>query len=206
MSEFIVYGHFNSSPAARVVLFLSMAGLPFAYRHVDLRQQAQKTPDYLAINRFGRVPALVHGEVRLGESSVILTYLASVTGRFGGHDAMDALRLAEWLSWIGDGVLPVQRLRALKKFGGDPAAIPWVSQQAANGLTLLAGTFADGRPFVHGDRPTIADIYLFPWIDIAEEGGITIGDHPAIRAWYDRMLTLPGVKRQYELMPTADAG
>lgn len=203
-APFIVYGNRNSSPATRVVLLLTMAGQPFLYRHVDLAAKQQKSQDYLAMYRFGRVPVLVHGDLTLGESSVILPYLAEVTGQFGGRDAKEKLHMAEWVAWLGDVVLPVQRLRAIHIFSGDQAAIPWVRQHATNGLKLVGDQLADGRPFLTGDRLTIADIFLFPWIDVAEDGKLDIGDHPTVKAWYDRMLTQPRVKRQYDLMPTAD--
>ena len=59
----VFYGHFNSMPSSKVGLMLALAGAPFSYRHVDLAQGAQKQPDYFAINRFGQVPVIRHGDV-----------------------------------------------------------------------------------------------------------------------------------------------
>jgi glutathione S-transferase len=204
-AAYTVYGHYASQPATRVVLFLSMAGEPFAYRHVDLRNGQQKTPEYLAISRFGRVPALVHGERRLSESGVILTYLAEQTGKFGARDTGEALRLAEWLSWLADVLLPLQRARAIRRFGGDTDALPWLDKGAANGLTQLDAHLG-GHSFVDGDRPTIADIFAFPLIDLAGEATADIARYPNVQAWHARMLALPGCKPQYELMPQHDVG
>lgn len=203
-TEFTVFGHFNSQPATRVVLFLSMADTPFSYRHVDLRGGAQKQPEYLAINRFGRVPALVHGDVRLAESGVILTYLAEQTGRFGGRDQAERLSLAEWLSWLGDGLLPIQRARALRRFQNDPSALPYLDRQAVVGVQSLERHLAAGPPFIAGDRVTIADIFAFPWLDLAEESALDLTPYPAVLAWLARMKVLPGVKSQYDLMPKSD--
>ena len=204
-AAFTVHGNFNSQPATRVVLFFSMAGAPFAYRHVDLRGQQQKRPEYLAINRFGRVPTLVHGDVSVSESGVILTYLAEKTGQFGGRDEREKLRLAEWLSWLADVLLPVQRARAVRKFNGDANALPWLDAGAASGMAQFDDHLAN-HSFVDGERLTIADIFAFPLIDLVEEASIDIGKYPNVKAWHARMLAQPGVKRQYELMPQQNVG
>ncbi|HEY0833998.1 MAG TPA: glutathione S-transferase family protein [Azospirillum sp.] len=204
-AAFTVYGHYASQPATRVVLFLSMAGVPFAYRHVDLRNGQQKTPEYLTISRFGRVPALVHGGRSLAESGVILSYLAEQTGAFGARDAAEALRLSEWLSWLADVLLPLQRARAIRRFGGDTGALPWLDKNAAAGLAQFDAHLA-GHSFVDGERLTIADIFAFPWIDLAGEAEIDLGRYPNVQAWHARMLSQPGCKPQYELMPRHDVG
>jgi len=204
-AEFTVYGNFNSQPATRVALFLSMAGVPYAYRHVDLRGGQQKSAEYLAINRFGRVPTLVHGDLSISESGVILTYLAEKTGWFGGRDEAEKVRLAEWLSWLADVLLPVQRARAVRKFHGDANALPWIDAAAAGGLAQFDRHLA-GRTFIEGERVTIADIFAFPWIDLVEESNIDIATYPNVQAWHARMLAQPGAKRQMALMPQTDVG
>ncbi|WP_448204824.1 glutathione S-transferase family protein [Azospirillum sp. sgz302134] len=204
-AAYTVYGHWNSQPAARVVLFLSMAGEPFVYRHVDVRTGQQKTPEYLAINRFGRVPTLVHGDLSISESGVILTYLAEKTGKFGGRDEREKLKLAEWLSWLADVLLPVQRARAVRAFNGDTNALPWLDTGAASGLALFDEHLA-GRDFIQSERVTIADIFAFPWIDLVEEANIDLGKYPNVQAWRARMLAQPGARQQYELMPRQNVG
>lgn len=204
-ADYTLYGHYASQPATRVALFLSMAGVPFAYRHVDLRNGQQKTPEYLAISRFGRVPALVHGGRSLSESGVILTHLAEQTGQFGGRDAGEALRLAEWLSWLADVLLPLQRARAVRRFGGDANALPWLDKSAATGLAQFDAHLS-GHSFVDGDRLTIADIFAFPLIDLAGEAQVDLAQYPNVQAWRARMLAQPGCKPQYELMPQHDVG
>lgn len=205
MSDYTLYGNFNSQPATRVALFLAMAEVPHAYRHVDLRSGQQKTPEYLAINRFGRVPTLVHNGVSISESAVILTYLAEQTGRLGGRDKAEKLRLAEWLSWLADVLLPVQRARALRKFNGDANALPWIDAAAASGLGQFDQHLA-GHEFVEGGRVTIADIFAFPWSDLTSEAAIDLARYPNVAAWHARMLAQPGVRPQYELMPQQDVG
>ncbi|NYZ10944.1 glutathione S-transferase family protein [Azospirillum sp. RWY-5-1] len=202
---FTVYGNFHSQPAARVVLFLSMADTPFTYRHVDLKSKQQKSPEYLAISPFGRVPALRHGDLCLSESGVILTYLADRTGKFGGRNEVETLKLAQWISWMADVLLPLQRSRAIRRFGLDPNAKPFMDAASASGMTQLDAHLA-GKNFVEGGRVTIADIFAFPFIDLAPEADVDLAAYPHIKAWYEGMLTLPGCRRQYDLMPQQDVG
>ncbi|PWC33397.1 glutathione S-transferase family protein [Azospirillum sp. TSO35-2] len=203
-APFILHGNVNSQPATRIALFFRLAGIPFQYRHVDLRSGQQKTPEYQAINRFGRVPTLVHGDRSVSESSVILTYLAQQTGKFGGRDEDETIRIAEWLSWLADVLLPVQRARAVRKFNGDANALPWIDASAVSGMRLFDQHLA-GRQFIEGDRLTIADIFAFPWIDLMNESAIEAADYPNVQAWADRIRALPGYQPQYDLMPSADA-
>lgn len=204
-TAFTVYGHFQSQPASRVTLFLSMAGEAYAYRHVDLKAGQQKTPEYLAISPFGRVPALRHGDVTLAESGVILSYLAEKTGRFGSDDDAEHWRIQQWLSWMADVLLPVQRARACRLFGRDPDARATFDAAAASGLARFDQHLTD-RAFVEGGRVTIADLFVFPWIDLLHESGIDRDTYPALAAWHARMLEQPGCKGHYDLLPTGDVG
>ena len=54
------------------------------------------------------------------------------------------------------------------------------------------------------DRPTIADIAIFPWIATAEEGGFTIAAWPNVRAWAERMLAQRGAAHPYTILPKED--
>lgn len=71
-----IYGHFMSPPANQVRLVASALGAPHDYVHVDLEKGEQRTPEYLALNPFGKVPTLVDGDLKIGESCAISRYLA----------------------------------------------------------------------------------------------------------------------------------
>ena len=55
-----LFGSFTSSSSYKPMLYLALARLPFSFRTVNLKYHAQKDPDYLAVNRYGQVPALRH--------------------------------------------------------------------------------------------------------------------------------------------------
>jgi glutathione S-transferase len=58
--------------------------------------------------------------------------------------------------------------------------------------------------FLVGSQPTIADIAVFTWVTIAEEGGHDLSRWPNVQAWAERMLKLPGAAHPYTVMPKED--
>jgi glutathione S-transferase len=67
---------FKSSPnCQRVKVVLEEKKLPYEIVNIDLRAGAQKTPEYLKINPYGKVPAIVDGDTVLYESCIINEYL-----------------------------------------------------------------------------------------------------------------------------------
>src|SRR6185295_3340487 len=71
-----LYSFFLSGHAHRVELFLSLLGLPFEKREIDLAKGEQQTPEFTALNPWRQVPVIQDGDVTLADSNAILTYLA----------------------------------------------------------------------------------------------------------------------------------
>src|SRR5258708_18899987 len=82
---FTLFGSFTSSSTYKPMLYLALARLPFSFRTVNLKYGAQKESDYLAVNRYGQVPALRHRGLTVVQSNVILDHLARTTGHFAGR-------------------------------------------------------------------------------------------------------------------------
>jgi glutathione S-transferase len=198
----VFYGNSNSMPSGKVGLMLALTGAPFSYRHVDLAQGAQKQPDYLALNRFGQVPAIRHGDVTLAQSNVILRYLADALGKFGARNDREAREIAQWLDFEADLVSSgVRAVRGAVRFWkSDPAVVQFVRGRAERALGMLDSALVD-REFLVGGRPTIADIAVLPHVLVVHEGEFDLTPYPNVRAWADRMLALPGAAHPYELMP-----
>src|SRR5260221_6034923 len=115
-APFTLYGTHLTGPTYKVALMLALCERDFAYRHVDLDCLDHQQPDFLAINRFGQVPALSHRGLTLCEPGAILEYLADVVGRFDGSDGVSAARVREWLFWDTDSLSPgIYRSPAFKR-------------------------------------------------------------------------------------------
>ena len=80
MDRLTLYGSFTSSSSYKPMLYLALARLPFSFRTVNLKTGVQKSPEYLAVNRWGVVPSLRHRGLTILQSNVILDYLARETG------------------------------------------------------------------------------------------------------------------------------
>src|SRR6516162_8326785 len=94
MDRLTLYGSFTSSSSYKPMLYLALARLPFSFRTVNLKIGVQKSPEYLAVNRWGVVPSLRHRGLTILQSNVILDYLARETGHFEGRSSRSAGRRA----------------------------------------------------------------------------------------------------------------
>jgi len=203
---FTLHGVGLSAPTYKVALMLTLCGERFSYRHINLREGAHKTPAFLALNRYGQVPALEHGELRLCQSAAILQYLSEVLGKFGGADAVIRQRSREWLFWDADKLSPgVLRTRAIARgvLKAEPPTVAVYREGAEAAFKILDGSLAGGK-FLTGAAPTIADIACYGVAVFAYEAGFKLADWPNVAAWAGRVAALAGAKAPHELLPMAD--
>jgi glutathione S-transferase len=187
---------------------LNLIGADWTPIFVDFFEKGEtRTPAYREnINEMGEVPVLVHGERKLSQSGVILTYLAERSGRFlpqGADERLEALRWIIFDNQKVNGYLgPYRFLRCFAKPPGDPAVLQFLKGRIMNSLAILNKRLT-GRSFILGERPTIADLSLVAYLFYpADEFGFDIAaDHKAIGAWLERVRALPGWAHPYDLMP-----
>ena len=207
MSKITLYGIWLSGPTYKAGLALSLMGQPFAYKHVDLRAGAHKQPDYLAINRFGQVPALVDGDLKLCQSGAILLHLADKFGKMGGKTAEEKARVREWLFWEFDRLASnIYRPRAIKRgfMKADDNVHQMYLNQAGDALKVLDGALAKSD-FLVGSEPTIADVAVYGDVAYAEEAAIDLSPYANVKAWMARVEKLPGFKKYEDVLPKQDA-
>jgi glutathione S-transferase len=191
--RFALSGHSH-----RVELFLSLLGLPFERIDVDLTQQAQRLPDFLAKNPLGQVPVIEDGDVGgtpivLADSNAILHYLAArydASQRWLPRDALTAARLQQWLSLAaGELAFGPADARVIKLFG---RAYDYERAKTIAGrLFAVMEPHLAARRFLVADHPTIADVALYSYTAHAPEGGVSLEPYPNIRAWLGRIEALP---------------
>ena len=208
MSEFQLNCFAQSGNAYRAALMLNLIGADWEPVWYDFFGTApQRTPEFReTINEMGEAPVLVHGDKKLSQSGVILTYLSDLTGKFkpqGEDERLEALRWIIFDNQKVNGFLgPYRFLRNFAKPAGDPAVMTFLKGRIDGNLAIVNKRLAS-QPFLLGDKPTIADISMTGYFYYpAEEFGFDIAkDHPAIGPWLERMKALPGWKHPYELMP-----
>ncbi|MBM3480014.1 MAG: glutathione S-transferase family protein [Alphaproteobacteria bacterium] len=202
----VLHGLWLSIPACKVGLALSMMGVDFDYRHVDLSSGAQKSAEFLARNRFGQVPVLEHEGHHVAQSNVILHYLADAYDQFLGRSAAEEIRVEEWLQWDQDRMSSLAMLRSMKRFPRykqPDEVVAFVSGRAVQALDFLDHHLGTSK-FVAGPRPTVADIAIFATVALADEAEVEIARWPNVRAWAERFLKLPGAMHPYAAMPRED--
>ena len=200
--ELVFYGHPRSGNAYKVALMLALTGAPHRFELVDLNAGKQRTPEYLKISRFGQVPALVHGQIKIAQSNAILLYLAELTGKFGASGVVQRYAVLEWLMWEQDMLFPgVGRTRFLTKVvKGDPGAIDFFRQLGERGFGVLETRLGES-PYLSGVAPTVADIAVYGYARLAEDAGFDLGGQPKILAWRKSMEALPGWAPPAKLFP-----
>jgi glutathione S-transferase len=187
-----LHRHPLSGHAHRVELFLALLGLPYEMVDVDLFQGEQRTPAFLALNRFGEVPVIQDGEATIADSNAILTYLALRydDGRWLPRAPLAMAAVQRWLS-VAAGPLASgpARARVNRLFGGpaDPRPAEIAAKLFAQMDAHLATT-----PFLAAATPTIADVALYSYTAHAPEGGIALEPYPNVTAWIARVEALPG--------------
>ena len=207
MSKLTLHGIWLSGPTYKAGLAMSLMGLPFAYKHVDLRAGAHKQPDFLSINRFGQVPALVDGDLKLCQSGSILLYLAEKSGKMGGKTAEEKARVREWLFWEYDRLASnVYRPRAIKRgfMKAEDSVHTMYANMAGDALKVLDAELAKGG-FLVGSDATIADVAVYGDVAYAEEAAIDLSPYPHIKAWMAKVEKLPGFKKYEDVLPKQDA-
>lgn len=191
--EITLYGHPRSGNVYKAALMLALTDTPFAFHTIDVPGGEHKTDTYRAINPFGKVPALCHGDLVVRQSNTILLYLASLTKQFGADDQTHRLRISEWLFWEQDQLFwGIGRTRFLSKFAkGDPAVVEFLRDMGSNALDTLEQQLQTTQ-FLAGKTPTIADVAVYAYARLAEEAGLTLEGRPQTAAWRARMQDLPG--------------
>jgi len=208
MAEYELCCFAQSGNAYRVALMLNLIGADWKPIFVDFFKGGEtRTPKYRAeVNDMGEAPVLVHGEKKLSQSGVCLTYLAERTAKFAPQGEDERLEALRWIIFDNqkvNGFLgPYRFLRNFAKPAPDPAVLAFLKGRIDGNLAIVEKRLSD-RPFVLGARPTIADISLAGYLYYPpEEFGFDIpATFPAIGKWLDRVKSLPGWKHPYELMP-----
>jgi glutathione S-transferase len=188
-----LYGHELSGNSYKARLFLSLLNLNFEWVKVDLMKAEHKSPEYLALNPFGQVPLLIDGDTKLADAQAILVYLAR---QYGGEKWLpsDALSLAQVIRWLSTTAGEIRQgpenARLYYLLGATNINVERATQKAEYILRQLDNHLSD-RTWLEFERPTIADIAVFPYVALAPDGKIDLSPYPNLLAWIERVKQLP---------------
>lgn len=197
-TEFVYYHVPLSQPSRTVLLLLKLTNAPHKVHILDMRKGDHKKPEFLAVNPFGKVPVLVHGDFVLTESPAIAKYIARST-KCDDHwypaDVKKAARVDEYLSYQHTTVRKASIAIAMTyvfipRSTGKPATEE-DKNAAYKGLqdTLegFENYFLKDRPFIAGDKISIADLFALSEILQCDMSGRDfLETRPKVKAWVDR--------------------
>ena len=193
----------RSGNCYKIRLTAALLGIPLATRAYDIMKGETRTPEFLArINPNGRIPVLQIGEGDsarfLPESNAACWYLAHGSAlipaeRFAQADMLrwmffeqyshepNVATLRFWLRFVGEAQLSEeQRAQIMPKRLAGAAALAVMDKHLA------------GSAFLCGEAATLADIALFAYTHVADEGGFRLADYPQVAGWCERLRALPG--------------
>lgn len=200
MSErMILHEYAASGNCYKVRLTAALLGLPLERRQYDIMAGETRTPRFLAsVNSNGRIPVLQVGERFIPESNAACFYLADGSSlvpddRFERADMLrwmfweqynhepNIATLRFWHGWVGEANwTEAQRSLAPAKRAAGEAALRLMDEH------LLA------RDYFAGERLSLADIALYAYTHVAEDGGFALAAYPRVQAWLERVPVNPG--------------
>src|SRR5271169_3342618 len=160
MADLTLY-HAQQSRSATALWMLEEIGEPYKLEVRRFDDGSLRTPEYLAINPMGKVPALKHGDAVITEAAAICCYLADAFPQAGLNIPIDDPRRGPYLKWLffGPGAIePAIMDRTFPRSGEAPrGALPYGDFETT--MNVVAGAVTPG-PFLMGDRFTAADVVI----------------------------------------------
>jgi glutathione S-transferase len=189
----------QSGNCYKIRLTAATLGLRLDRREYDIMKGETRTPEFMAsVNANGRIPVLQIGNRFLPESNAACWYLAEGS-RLLPTDNFDRADVLRWMFWEQYNHEPnVATMRFWKTFLGldklnesqrAQLETKWMAGEAA---LCLMEKHLESRDWFVGSAMTLADICLYAYTHVAEEGGFKLSRYPAIQNWLVRVASEPG--------------
>ncbi len=191
-----IFGDTKSGNCLKVKWTAQQLNLPFEWIEIDILKSESRTPEFLAMNPAGQVPAVILDDGRaLAQSNAIMLHLAEGSALIP-TDAFERAKMFEWLFWEQYSHEPyVAVARFQVAYLGKPADSldAKLVERGAAALARLEGQLAT-TPYLVGERLTLADIALVAYTRVAHEGGFDLSHYPAVKAWVGRVEAALGIQ------------
>jgi glutathione S-transferase len=196
----------ESGNSYKLALMLTLCGQTFDPVWTDFGGGVTRTAEWRnAVNVMGEIPVLEEDGIRMTQTAPILLRLAERYGQFGGENADQQQEILRWLFWDNHKLTgTMASYRYMRTFIEQPDStiVAFLRKRLDDYLGILENHLRD-RAFVAGPRPTVADISMIGYLLFPkEEAGFDFArTHPAIKAWLDRIATVPRWQAPYDLLP-----
>ena len=198
----------NATPNGhRAAIMLEETGVPYDVRVVDLAAGEHKTPQFLAINATGRIPAIVDddapgGRLAVAETLAIALYLCEKSGKLMPQNAAERARAWQWAATVISGFGSATPGIFFAKQLGETEHAKLIAKfyaDIAGYLTAMDAGLAE-RPYLAGDTFSFADALAIPVITLSlPRFGVDLNPYVAVCEWRDRVVRRNGVRRGFNV-------
>jgi GST-like protein len=202
MIQLYTWGTPNGKKAS---IMLEEVGIPYEVHPINIGQNDQFKPEYLAINPNNKIPAIIDTDgpggksFTLFESGAILMYLAEKSGKLWPADLRQRYTVIQWLMFQMGGVGPMfgQANYFYRQEEKNLGAIERFKKEALRLYNVLNKELSQ-REYLAGDY-SIADIATYPWVWRHEMHHVKLEEFPRVKRWFDAISARPAVKRGMEI-------
>jgi glutathione S-transferase len=185
------------SPRSRsfsALWLMEETGQPYERVLIDISTGAQKTPEYLAINPMGKVPALKDGDVTVAEASAICAYVAERYPDAGLAPPLGDPRRAKYLQWLffSPGCIEPAMIQIFTKIDVPTSTAAWGC--ATQVFDVLDAALEKG-PFLLGDMFSAADIMIGSGLNFATRLFKMVPARPSFERYIDACSARPAFQR-----------
>jgi glutathione S-transferase len=191
METLHLYDFLPSGNGYKIRLLLTQLGIPFERVEVNITKGETRTPEFLTKNPNGKIPVLeIEPGKYLSESNAIMVYLSEGT-EFLPYDRFLRAQVLQWLffeQYSHEPFIATARywISILGKAEEYKDALEQKHEAGYAALSLMEEHLKSHTFFV-AERYTIADICLFAYTHVANEGGFDLSRFPHIKAWIERV-------------------
>ena len=190
-----LYDSLESGNCYKVRLLLAQLSRPYQLIEINTDRGESRTPEFLAKNPNGRVPLLETDDgVFLAESNAILWYLAEATELIP-TSAIGRAQVLQWMlfeQYSHEPYVAVARyiMRHLADNHPRRAELPERRKQGLAAFSVME-THLQSRRFFVDETYSLADIALYAYSHVADQGGFDLAAFPAVRHWLERVASQP---------------
>ena len=186
-----LYDFLPSGNGYKARLLLNLLDIPHERIEVNLLNRETRTPEYLAKNPNGKIPLLEIAEDKfLAESNAILYYLSQGTEYFPSDKYLQS-QVMQWLFFEQSSHEPFIAtsrywISILKQPEKHAEQLEY-KHKWGNAALKIMEQHLSSNSFLVGESYTIADICLYAYTHVADEGGFDLSQYPAILDWFKRI-------------------
>lgn len=186
-----IYGDSQSGNCYKLKLVASFLKIPYEWIELDIKNGDTKTESFLKLNPNGKIPILLFDDGRvLSESNAILNFLAEGSELLP-KDPFEKAKVLQWQFFEQYSHEPyIAVARFIQHYLGIPEdrRVEYESKQVGGHKALKVMEIQlEKTPYLVGDSMTLADISLFAYTHVSQEGGFDLSQYPKIKEWIQRI-------------------